>query len=154
MEERMIKATELAYRVGASVQTITTWYKFKEENPDNEYSHMLPDYVRLGARNTRYWRESDIGKLIEFRKSIPQGRNGVLGSVTQKYVGRKHMDVQVKRDQNQPDHDKAKPIIKKSYIAVTEELLLRNDVEPETVDHVIQILKEELAWRESLRRQY
>ena len=54
---------------------------------------MLPDYVRIGNKNTRYWKHSDMWKLIEFKKSIPQGKRGVMGEVTQKYVkktGKRH----------------------------------------------------------------
>ena len=72
MEGRFIKATELSYKVGASIQTITMWYKFKEENPDNEYSQMLPDYVRIGAKKTRYWREGDIERRSSFEREFPR----------------------------------------------------------------------------------
>ena len=84
-EERLLKLEEVAVVVGSSFKSINNWYWFKRENPDNEYAKMLPDYLQAGPRKPRYWKESDIWKLIAFKQSIPQGRNGVMGSVTQKY---------------------------------------------------------------------
>ena len=148
MNNGLINATELAYKVGKSIQTISSWYKFKEENPDNEYSHMLPDYIRIGAKRTRYWREADVEKLIVFYKTIPQGRNGVLGSVTQRYVGKKGNSGTV-TEASKPKVDSHR-LVSKSYIIATEELLLKNGVELDTVNYVIKVLKEERSWRASL----
>ena len=85
VQERLLKLEEVAVLIGSSSKSINNWYWFKRENPDNEYAQMLPDYVQEGGRQTRYWRESDIWKLLTFKQSIPQGRNGVMGSITQKY---------------------------------------------------------------------
>ena len=84
-EERLLKLEEVAVIIGSSCKSINNWYWFKRENPDNEYAKILPDYIQDGARQTRYWRESDIWKLLEFKKSIPQGKNGIMGSITQRY---------------------------------------------------------------------
>lgn len=84
-EERLLKLEEVAILIGSSGKSINNWYWFKRENPDNEYAKMLPDYVQYGPRQTRYWKESDIWKLIEYKQLIPKGRAGVMGSVTQKY---------------------------------------------------------------------
>ena len=97
LTERLLKLEEVAILIGSSGKSINNWYWFKRENPDNEYAQMLPDYVQYGPRQTRYWRESDIWKLIKFKQSIPQGRNGIMGSVTQKYYhkeGRNKSDVE------------------------------------------------------------
>ena len=145
MEERMIKAQELAYKVGVSVQTISAWYRFKQENPNNEYSLMLPDYVRIGAQRTRYWKEADVKVLRHFRESIPQGRHGVLGSVTQRYVKSnfRYAGSEIaKRESVQKTRAR-----KEGYIDKTMELLMSNGVEPEMVMHVVKILKEEREWR-------
>lgn len=83
--ERLLKLEEVAVLIGSSGKSINNWYMFKRENPKNEYAKMLPDFVQNGPRQTRYWKESDIWKLVKFKQSIPQGRNGVMGSVTQKY---------------------------------------------------------------------
>ena len=86
-EERMIKAQELAMLVDTSVQTITVWYKWKEAHPDHELAQLLPDYTRIkGGRRTRYWKMSDVHKIIEFKKALPKGRGGVMGDTTQMYV--------------------------------------------------------------------
>lgn len=88
-EERLLKLEEVALRVDVSFKTINNWYMFRKQNPDNEYAKMLPDFIQSGARQTRYWRESDIWKLIEFKQAIPQGRNGIMGEITQKYYKKK-----------------------------------------------------------------
>lgn len=84
-EERLLKLEEVAIIIGSSSKSINNWYWFKRENPNNEYAKMLPNYVQYGPRQTRYWKESDIWKLVKFKQSIPQGRNGIMGSVTQRY---------------------------------------------------------------------
>jgi hypothetical protein len=47
---------------------------------------MLPDYTQSGERQKRFWKKSDIWAITEFKNSIPHGRNGVLGDVTQKHT--------------------------------------------------------------------
>lgn len=85
--ERMIKAPELARRIDISIQAFTEWYRWKEENPDHPLAQYLPDYTKLpGGRRTRFWKESEIWKLEEFKKRLPRGRNGIMGKVTQKYA--------------------------------------------------------------------
>ena len=82
----LVKVEELAMRIGSSVPTISSWYRWKRANPEHEMAKMLPEFERHGAHRTRYWREEDIEKIMGFKRSIPQGRNGVMGSITQKYV--------------------------------------------------------------------
>ena len=84
-KERLLTAVEVAYLVGTSVQTISAWYRWRDLNPDHERAKMLPDYTRIGNKNTRYWKQSDIWKLTEFKATVPQGRYGLMGDVTQKY---------------------------------------------------------------------
>lgn len=84
-QERLLKIEEVAVLIGSSCKSINNWYWFKRENPDNPYAKLLPDYIQEKERQTRYWKESDIWKLLNFRQSIPQGKNGVMGSVTQRY---------------------------------------------------------------------
>ena len=88
-----ITVMEVSFLIGSSVQTITSWYKWKEQNPQHKLAELLPDYVRKGKKNTRYWRQSDVWKLVDFKNSIPQGRAGIMGSVTQKYVKKEKKDV-------------------------------------------------------------
>lgn len=85
MKEK-INANETAVLIGCSLQTLNYWYAFKRMHPDNEYAKMLPDYTQEGARQTRYWSQDDIFKLIQFKNEIPKGRNGILADVTQKYL--------------------------------------------------------------------
>lgn len=85
VKERLLKLEEVAVIIGSSFKSINNWYAFKRANPDNEYAKMLPDFIQNGERQTRYWREGDLWRLIEFKQSIPQGRNGIMGCITQKY---------------------------------------------------------------------
>lgn len=91
MAEKLLRLEEVALLVGCSSKTINNWYAWKRTNPDHELVKLLPDFIQSGARQTRYWKQSDVWQLIQFRSSIPQGRNGILGSVTQKYY---HKDKQ------------------------------------------------------------
>ena len=81
----MINATEVALLVGTTVPTLNTWYKWKTLESDHELAKLLPAFIR-GSKGTRYWKESDVYKIIEFKAKLPRGRNGILGKVTQKYV--------------------------------------------------------------------
>lgn len=85
MKKRLLKVEEVALAVEISVATINNWYRFKKENPENEYAKILPDFVQEQERGCRRWKQDDIWKLLEFKKRIPSGRAGVLGSVTQRY---------------------------------------------------------------------
>jgi hypothetical protein len=81
-----LKIEEVAVAVGVSVQSINNWYRFKKENPDNEYAQMLPEYTQIGNRGQRFWDKADLTKLLNFKRAMPKGCKGVMGSVTQKYV--------------------------------------------------------------------
>ena len=82
-----LRIEEVAIFVGVSVATVNSWYRFKRENPDDPYAKMLPDYIQEGGdKSVRYWTETDIDRLLEFKDKKPTGRNGVMGSITQKYV--------------------------------------------------------------------
>lgn len=81
----LLKLEEVAVLIGSSGKSINNWYMFKKKYPENAYARMLPDFIQFGARQTRYWKKSDVWKLIQFKSSIPQGRNGIMGSITQKY---------------------------------------------------------------------
>ena len=88
--ERLLRVEEVAVEIGSSLNTINNWYRFKRENPDNKYAKLLPDFYQFeGPRQTRYWKKSDIPKLIDFKTSIPKGCNGIMGSVTQRYYKKK-----------------------------------------------------------------
>lgn len=87
---RLYTAGETSVLCGISVETLNLWYRFKKYNPDNNYAKMLPEIKHKEDNNkVRYWNEEDIYKLVEFKSTIPQGRNGVMGKITQKYVKKK-----------------------------------------------------------------
>jgi predicted DNA-binding transcriptional regulator AlpA len=82
--EKLLRIEEVALLVGSSTQTINNWYRWKKIHPENELTKLLPDYIQQGNRQIRYWKNSDIWSIIEFKNSIPHGRNGILGDITQK----------------------------------------------------------------------
>lgn len=89
MADKLLNVSEVSVLVGSSIQTISSWYRWKDLYPDHELAKLIPEYTRIGNRRTRYWTMEDVWKLVEFKNSIPQGRNGVMGEITQKYVKKK-----------------------------------------------------------------
>lgn len=143
--DKLLKVQEVAYRLGVSNQTVGLWYKFKRENPENEYSMLLPDFTRQGV--TRYWNESDVEALKYFKSVIPQGRNGVLGSVTQRYVK--------KADDKKPvkinfDKEKTAKGMSDSYILKIEGLLKFNNVDIDVIEQVKDLLNSEYGFRRGI----
>lgn len=89
INERLLKVQEVSLMIDSSIQTINGWYRWKDIHPEHELAQLLPEFVRQGGKNTRYWKQSDVWKLIQFKKSIKQGRDGIMGDITQKYVKKK-----------------------------------------------------------------
>lgn len=82
-----LRIEEVAIFIGTSVNTINSWYRFKKQYPDDEYAKLLPDFQREGGeRGIRYWDQTGVEQLIKFKNTRPEGRNGVMGAITQKYV--------------------------------------------------------------------
>lgn len=82
----LLRIEEVAVLCGVSVQTINNWYKFKRENPDNEYARLIPNYETIGGHGQRFWDKADVPSLLSFKDKMPKGCKGVMGSVTQRYV--------------------------------------------------------------------
>lgn len=83
MEERMIKIGEVAFVLDVNQFTVERWYKFKKENPDNEYAKLLPEPTRVkNAKNrwVRMWKESDLALLEQFKNAIVPGTKGFMKS--------------------------------------------------------------------------
>lgn len=89
VENQQLRIEEVALFLGVSVETINIWYRFKKQHPNDKYAKLLPNYTQDGATNPRYWKQSDIPKLIKFKEERPLGRNGAMGTITQKYVKKK-----------------------------------------------------------------
>lgn len=85
MEEQLLRIEEVALLIGTSSQTINIWYRWKRLNPEHPLAAKLPDYIQSAERQKRYWKKSDIWSIVEFKNSLPRGRKGILGEVTQKY---------------------------------------------------------------------
>jgi hypothetical protein len=89
MKEKLLRIEEVALTIGVSCKTINNWYWFKREHPDSKLASLLPDYIQDGDRQLRQWRQSDIWKLLEFKNSIPRGRGGIMGDITQRYYAKR-----------------------------------------------------------------
>ena len=83
---KLLNAQQVATLANVSTPTLNTWYKWKQLNPEHELAKMLPDYIQVGDRQTRYWSSESVWMVLAFKDKIPRGRNGILGSVTQKYI--------------------------------------------------------------------
>ena len=83
---KLLRIEEVAVMCGVSVQTINNWYKFKRENPDNEYAQLLPGYETIGEHGQRFWDSTDVNSILTFKRNMPKGCKGVMGSVNQWYV--------------------------------------------------------------------
>ena len=106
MSNKLLTVQEVATSVGCSVQTINGWYKWKALNPDEELAQLLPEYTQLaGGRNTRYWQQADVWRLIQFKQNVTQGRNGFMGEVTQKYVKKKPIYEEGQDKRKEGEHD-------------------------------------------------
>ena len=116
--KKYIRIEQVAVMCGVLVQTINNWYRFKRENPDKQLAMLLPNYTVVGSHGQRFWKESDIEAVIEFKNIMPQGRNGIMGSVTQKYVKKntsrpKEKDVAsspISKEKNVECHDPSRSI--------------------------------------------
>lgn len=83
---KLLTIEEVAVSTGVSVQTINIWYRWKKQNPEHERAKMLPEPIQAKPRQTRFWEPQDVLKLIEFKNTVKTGRDGIMGSITQKYV--------------------------------------------------------------------
>lgn len=94
----LINATQVCALCDISIYTLNAWYRFKQKEPDNEYAKILPEFIKEQGATTRWWDIKDVDKLLTFKKSIPHGRNGVLGNVTQVYTRKERNKKNAKRD--------------------------------------------------------
>lgn len=80
-------ASEVCNNLGISVKTLTNWYKWYYnddfEKPKN--IPVLPMYEQTHKNGPRFWTVECVEKLKEFQKSLPKGRNGVMGAFSKRY---------------------------------------------------------------------
>lgn len=98
MPEKLLRIEEVALLVGSSTQTINNWYRFKALHPEHPLAQKLPAYQQSGPRQKRYWKKSDIWAITEFKNSLPHGRAGILGDITQKKLRRQKANVKTESD--------------------------------------------------------
>lgn len=144
VERNLLNVNEVACKVGCSVQTISSYYKWKKENPENEVAKTLPDYEMVGPHKARYWSEDDIEKIIEFRANMPQGRNGILGSVTQRYVDKP-------TNNYKSTHKVREGINGSGYIEVIESILKDKNVDEEVTREIGELLRVEFEIRKNVK---
>lgn len=68
--ETYLRIGEVAKELERTVRTIVGWYDWAEEN--NAQSD-LPEVFRLDKRGTRFFKETDIEQLKNFRDNIKYG---------------------------------------------------------------------------------
>lgn len=106
-DKDLLTALEVCVLIPCSYNALNYWYRWRESNPDNEYAQLLPDYIQVTDRQTRYWKREDVAKLIQFKNTVPQGRKGIMGDITQKYRRAKKAREELK--QNDKNKTKRKP---------------------------------------------
>lgn len=94
--ERLLRIEEVALLVNCSIQTLNNWYRWKALHPEHALAKLLPAYTQEKPKQTRYWKKSDIWAITEFKNSIPHGRNGVLGDITQSHYRKKQANLEEK----------------------------------------------------------
>ena len=84
--KKELKVEEVAVLVGISVHTLNIWYSYKKQNPNDVNAKKLPKFhmKNVNGRLTRLWDYEDIPAIIAYKESIPKGRNGYMGSITNK----------------------------------------------------------------------
>lgn len=88
--EDYVNATQLSQYLNVSVPTINIWYKwYFGDFPKPDDVPELPKFESRGARQTRYWKVSDLPKIVAFKKWLPHGKKGVMGAYTVNFWGKK-----------------------------------------------------------------
>ena len=91
----LLSATQVAAKLGITVKTLTTWYKWYNDNMLKHFIRneqpidcpILPPYTQTKLNSPRYWDESNMEQLIKFKNWVPKGRGGVMGNVNAKSWG-------------------------------------------------------------------
>lgn len=91
MSEIMLTIGQVSKRIRRTAQTIKHWYEWAEEN---NKMHELPEMHRKGPKGIRYFKESDIPKLEEFRDKI---QYGMMSDYNVKNWGRRGNEIQERK---------------------------------------------------------
>ena len=59
--QRHYTTSETAAIVGVTRATLLRWYEYQ----DTIDVKVLPDYIRVGGHNTKYWSEENIDKIVQ-----------------------------------------------------------------------------------------
>lgn len=78
MKSDLLNVEQVSVLIGKSSATINAWYRFARKNPDTDIAKYLPEIIR-NNRGVRYWKRSDVDKLIKVQEKIPLGRTGPMG---------------------------------------------------------------------------
>lgn len=86
----LLSVNQLCGVLDVSAQTIYSWYQWYNddsyEKPEN--TPELPSYIQSKKYTKRFWYDTDVEKLVEFKKFIGKGRAGKMGE----YNARKWQD--------------------------------------------------------------
>lgn len=80
--ERYYTTSETAAIVGVTRATLLRWYEYQETLDVK----VLPEFIRIGGHNTKYWSDTNIQKIVQFKKSKKQGD---MAQISNKYNGAK-----------------------------------------------------------------
>lgn len=88
MDDR-ITATRVSYFLDISVVTLGNWYKWYNDPKYDKPEDMpeLPPYEQKSPRGTRYWKRSDLPKLLIFKYWLPRGGAGIMGDFNARFWG-------------------------------------------------------------------
>lgn len=86
MNEILLTATKVIQQLDISARTLDSWYKFYNGSYEKpEGMPKLPPYIQERPRGPRFWKQSDMTALKEFKEWVPKGRGGVMGRVNEQY---------------------------------------------------------------------
>lgn len=75
--EKYYSLTEVAQIMGRTRATILRWHEY-------DIHKLLPNYIRVGKNNARFYKADDINKFKDFKKYIQYGD---MKDVSMKYNG-------------------------------------------------------------------
>ena len=75
-EQRLLDANYVAFLVGISVETLDNWYKFKRQNPDNEYAQLLPNITYMNPEKDTARQKSCTTLLWPTGKAMSRSGRG------------------------------------------------------------------------------
>lgn len=74
-DKYLLSESEVIKKLHLEDDDLLNWYAWKLSYPNNKLSKSLPMFIWKGAEMSgRYWRPSDLNKLVAFGKKYPKRR--------------------------------------------------------------------------------